>query len=127
MERSIPGRLFTYESEPEKERIHQSDATDNLAHYGTGRAVGICSGESLMPTYGYVCTNPECGKEIELKHGMMETPEMTCFYCDRPLRRSYHPVGFSVETGPFWPSQLPENHPRRTEIVRESYSGVDIP
>lgn len=33
-----------------------------------------------MPTYDYNCT--KCGKEFEIFHGMMESPEITCPECN---------------------------------------------
>jgi putative FmdB family regulatory protein len=40
-----------------------------------------------MPAYDYRC--PECGKEQEITHGMMEDPEVKCSVCNRTMRRVF--------------------------------------
>ena len=38
-----------------------------------------------MPTYTYRCT--VCGFEKEVFHGILESPEMICRKCRRPMKR----------------------------------------
>lgn len=55
-----------------------------------------------MPTYQYVCTNPEGRHEFELVQSFTEAPASECPVCGSPVRKVYGSVGVVFKGSGFY-------------------------
>ena len=55
-----------------------------------------------MPTYQYVCTNPEGKHEFELVQSFTDAPASECPVCGAPVRKVYGSVGVVFKGSGFY-------------------------
>ena len=55
-----------------------------------------------MPTYQYVCTNPEDKHEFELVQSFTDAPPTECPVCGSPVRKVYGSVGVVFKGSGFY-------------------------
>ena len=55
-----------------------------------------------MPTYQYVCTNPEGRHEFELVQSFTDAPASECPVCGAPVRKVYGSVGVVFKGSGFY-------------------------
>ena len=55
-----------------------------------------------MPTYQYVCTNPEGKHEFELVQSFTDAPASECPVCGSPVRKVYGSVGVVFKGSGFY-------------------------
>ena len=55
-----------------------------------------------MPTYQYVCTNPEGTHEFELVQSFTDAPASECAVCGSPVRKVYGSVGVVFKGSGFY-------------------------
>jgi putative FmdB family regulatory protein len=55
-----------------------------------------------MPTYQYVCTNPQCGNEFELVQSFTDPAASECPVCGQPVRKRYGSVGVVFKGSGFY-------------------------
>ncbi len=55
-----------------------------------------------MPTYQYVCTNPECANEFELVQSFTDPAATECPVCGSRVRKQYGSVGVVFKGSGFY-------------------------
>jgi putative FmdB family regulatory protein len=55
-----------------------------------------------VPTYQYVCTNPEGKHEFEVVQSFSDAPVATCPECSAPVRKVYGSVGVVFKGSGFY-------------------------
>lgn len=55
-----------------------------------------------MPTYQYVCTNPECRHDFELVQSFTDPAASECPVCGKPVRKRFGAVGVVFKGSGFY-------------------------
>ena len=82
-----------------------------------------------MPTYQYVCTNPEGKHEFELVQSFTDPAVTTCPECGAPVRKVYGSVGVVFKGSGFYrtDSRKAESSSTAPAAAKESSSSKDSP
>ncbi|WP_448614228.1 FmdB family zinc ribbon protein [Modestobacter sp. URMC 112] len=75
-----------------------------------------------MPTYQYVCTNPEVKHEFEVVQSFSDPAVSTCTECGAPVRKVYGSVGVVFKGSGFYrtDSRKPESSGTGSSSAKES-------
>jgi len=82
-----------------------------------------------VPTYQYVCTNPEGKHEFELVQSFTDPAVTTCPECGAPVRKVYGSVGVVFKGSGFYrtDSRKAESSSTAPAAAKESSSSKDSP
>ncbi|WP_164703328.1 FmdB family zinc ribbon protein [Modestobacter sp. KNN46-3] len=78
-----------------------------------------------MPTYQYVCTNPEVKHEFEVVQSFTDPAVATCTECEAPVRKVYGSVGVVFKGSGFYrtDSRKGEGASTSSSSAKESSGG----
>ena len=79
-----------------------------------------------MPTYQYVCANPESKHEFEVVQSFSDPALATCLDCDAPVRKVYGSVGVVFKGSGFYrtDSRKPESSSTGSSSSSSSAAGA---
>ena len=73
-----------------------------------------------MPTYQYVCTNPEDKYEFEVVQSFSDPAVATCPQCGAPVRKVYGSVGVVFKGSGFYRTDSRKSESSTTPAAKES-------
>ena len=73
-----------------------------------------------MPTYQYVCTNPEDKHEFEVVQSFSDPAVATCPQCGAPVRKVYGSVGVVFKGSGFYRTDSRKSESSTTPAAKES-------